>query len=332
MRRRRLSVQAYVDGVRSGDRAVLAQAITLVESAREDDRHLAGEVLTALAGPDRATVRLGVSGVPGAGKSTFIETLGLRLVEEGHQIAVLAVDPTSHATGGSILGDKTRMTRLSAHPRAYVRPSPTRGHLGGVARRTRETTLLVEAAGYDVVFIETVGVGQSEVAIADLVDSVLLLLLAGAGDDLQGIKRGILEIADVLAIHKADGDARERAEAARRELASALSLLHGGRGDWIPPVLACSSRTGDGIDAVWAAVQEHRAVMGEDGLAARRRQQALRGLWSTVDEALLRAFREDPAVVAARADVESQVVDGHLPATVAADRLVALWTATERDA
>jgi len=327
--RRRLALQAYVDGVRSGDRAVLAQAITLVESSRDDDRHLAGQVLTALADPSRDTQRIGVSGVPGAGKSTFVEAMGLRLVDAGHKVAVLAIDPTSRATGGSILGDKTRMTRLAAHPDAYVRPSPTRGHLGGVARRTRETTLLVEAAGYDIVFVETVGVGQSEVAIADLVDSVLLLLLSGAGDDLQGIKRGILEIADVLAIHKADGDTVPRAQAARRELASALSLLHGARDDWTPPVLTCSSQTGDGLDAVWDAVVRHRASLGADGLAARRRSQALRGLWSTVDEALLHAFRMDPAVQAARDDVERDVVDGRLPATVAADRLVALWTGSE---
>ncbi len=326
MSRPRLSVEAYVEGVRGGSRAILAQALTLVESTRDADRTLAGAVLSAL-GPDPGTSwRVGVSGVPGAGKSTFLEAMGLRRIEAGQRVAVLAIDPTSHTTGGSILGDKTRMTRLSSHPEAFVRPSPTRGHLGGAARRTGEAIRLVEAAGYDVVFVETVGVGQSEVAVSDLVDTVLLLVLAGAGDDLQGIKRGILEVADVLAVHKADGDGASRAAAARRELAGALSLLHGGRPGGPPPVLTCSSLTGDGLEDVWEAVVQHRVATGDAARRARRGTQALRSVWAAVDEALRNRFRGDPSVEAARAAIEPSVLDGSLPPTVAAARLVAAWT------
>lgn len=327
MKRRRLSVEAYVDGVRAGDRSVLAQAITLVESRHPDDRPLAGQVLAALPSATSTSVRLGVSGVPGAGKSTFIEALGWRRAEAGDRVAVLAVDPTSHTRGGSILGDKTRMSQLSHHPRAYVRPSPTRGHLGGVARQTRETIHLVEAAGFDLVLVETVGVGQSEVAVAELVDTVLLLLLPGAGDELQGIKRGILEAADVMALHKADGARKALAESARRELVSALAVLRGGEQDaWHPPVLTCSSLDGSGLGEVWEAVLDHRVSLGEAGLRARRRKQAISGLRSAVEQALFEAFRSDAAVSARWSELEREVAEGELPATVAADRLVTMWS------
>ena len=328
---RRLSVDAYVDGVRAADRAVLSRAITLVESALPADRALAAAVLDALGAPRADTVRVGVSGVPGAGKSTMVEALGLRAIDAGRRVAVLAIDPSSGRTGGSILGDKTRMTHLSASPQAFVRPSPTRGHLGGIGRRSRETLLLVEAAGFDLVFVETVGVGQSETTVAGIVDTVLLVLLAGAGDDLQGIKRGILEVADVVAVNKADGDHRPAAEAAARELAGALSLLHGGRGGWMPPVLPCSAVSGAGLSALWDAIEAHRAHRGVEGLASRRRAQALAALDETLHEALRAALDADPAVVALRPSIDAAVASGELPATVAADRLVAAWRATSRD-
>jgi LAO/AO transport system kinase len=323
--RRRLSIDDHVDGVLQGDRATLARTITLVESRHPDHRARARQVLARLLPHAGQAHRIGVSGVPGAGKSTFLETLGLRLLEAGHQVAVLAVDPTSGVSGGSILGDKTRMAGLAADRRAFIRPSPTGGQLGGVARTTRETLLVCEAAGFDVVFVETVGVGQSETVVAELVDTYLVLMLAGAGDDLQGIKRGILELADILAVHKADGDNLPRARQARHELEAALHLLRTDTTLWTPPVLTCSSRTGEGLDAVWEALQEHRRTLEEAGQLLRRRQaQQLRWMWQLVEDEVVRRLHENLGVRAAAPDLEAAVREGRLPAAAAAEELLAV--------
>ena len=327
-RRPRLSVEDHVRGILAGDRAVLARAITLVESNHPRHRAMAQEVLLGVLPHSGGAQRVGITGVPGVGKSTFIEALGHRLVEAGHRLAVLAIDPTSTVTGGSILGDKTRMGRLSTHPAAFVRPSPTRGSLGGVHQRTRETLLLCEAAGFDVVFVETVGVGQSETTVVDMVDSYLVLMLAGAGDELQGIKRGILELAEILVIHKADGDNRDAALRARREYLGALRFMKPTHPGWRTPVLTCSSYTGEGIEAVWEAVGEHRSRLIEDGALSRRRQeQARRWMWTLVEEAVLRDLRENPAVVRAAGDLEKAVVEGTTTATRAAQSLLKTFEA-----
>jgi LAO/AO transport system kinase len=322
-------VPALVDGVLGGSRAVLARAITLVESRRADHRAAGHELLRALLPHAGGARRVGVSGVPGVGKSTFVEALGTRLTGGGrHRVAVLAVDPSSVRTGGSILGDKTRMPRLAADDDAFVRPSPASGTLGGVARATRETIVLVEAAGYDVVLVETVGVGQSEVAVAGMVDTFLLLTLARTGDQLQGIKKGVLELADVVAVNKADGPHERDARAAARELAGALRMVAPGPADgagapWRAPVLACSAQTGAGLDEVWAAVVRHGAALGEAGLAARRAEQQVAWMWATVRDRLLDRLRDDPAVRAALPELEAAVRAGELPATAAADAVLA---------
>lgn len=317
----RLTVPEYVAGVRAADRAVLGRAFTLMESTRPQDRDLARQVLEALQPYAGGSIRVGLSGVPGVGKSTFLEAMGCRLIDRGHRVAVLAVDPTSDVSGGSILGDKTRMGELSRRENAFVRPSPTSGRLGGVAGATRECLLVCEAAGFDVVFIETVGVGQSETAVAGMVDSFLVLMLAGAGDDLQGIKRGILEVADVLAIQKADGDNRDRAQASRRELGSALRLLRG-HGDWAPPVLACSALTGDGLDEVWAAVLSHRDHLQETGqLESKRSKQLLAWMHHLVEQRILDDFRRSTKVAAA--ELGELVRRGKIWPAAAADALLA---------
>jgi LAO/AO transport system kinase len=282
-------------------------------------------------------VRVGVSGVPGVGKSTFIETLGTHLTGRGLRTGVLAVDPSSVRTGGSVLGDKTRMTRLAADPRAFVRPSPAAGTLGGVARATAQAMVVLEAAGYDVVLVETVGVGQSEVTVAGMVDTFLLLTLARTGDQLQGIKRGILELADVLAVNKSDGRETE-ARAAARELAGALRVVHRGPGrtedlpgprrSWVPPVLTCSALTGAGVPEVWDQVLAHRAWLGEAGLRDKRAAQQLEFTWTLVREELEQRLRRSPAVAAVRAEVRAEVLAGRLPAPVAADRILAAFDGT----
>ncbi|MET0285018.1 MAG: methylmalonyl Co-A mutase-associated GTPase MeaB [Polyangiales bacterium] len=319
-RRRDLTVDEYVTGVRAGDRAVLGRAISLIESNARAHREHAEAVLTALLPHTGGAHRVGISGVPGVGKSTFVEALGTRLTGAGKKVAVLAVDPTSARTRGSILGDKTRMTLLSQDPRAFIRPSPSSGSLGGVGRKTRETLLLCEAAGFDVVLVETVGVGQSETMVAELVDFFLVLLLAGAGDELQGIKRGILELADMLAVNKADGDNEKRADRARREYASALELLHANTKEaWQVPVLTCSARTGAGIDALWAEVTRHHREADASGrLAARRQTQQLRWMWQMVDGELLAALRRHPEVSRALPALERALAAGSLTATAAA--------------
>ena len=321
MARKPIDVKEYAKGVLDGSRTTLARAITLVESTKPAHRELAQQLLVELLPHAGGAHRVGITGVPGAGKSTFIEGLGTQLTEAGHRVAVLAVDPSSSKTGGSILGDKTRMARLSVDERAFVRPSPTSGTLGGVARATRESIVLVEAAGYDVVLVETVGVGQSEIAVANMVDCFLLLALARTGDQLQGIKKGVLELADVVAVNKADGPHESDARKAARELTGALRLLRGPTG--APKVLTCSGLTGGGLDVVWETVREHRAGLEASGeLAARRRQQQVDWTWSMVHDQLLASLHGDPAVRTLVPELERRVRDGQLTATLAAEQIL----------
>ncbi|MER7840708.1 methylmalonyl Co-A mutase-associated GTPase MeaB [Streptomyces sp. NPDC096040] len=318
-----IDVDAYVKGVLDGRRAVIARAITLVESTRPQHRALAQELLTELLPHSGRARRIGISGVPGVGKSTFIDAFGTLLTGLGHRVAVLAVDPSSTRTGGSILGDKTRMERLSVDPSAFVRPSPSAGTLGGVTKATRESMVVMEAAGYDVILVETVGVGQSETAVADMVDSFLLLSLARTGDQLQGIKKGVLELADVIAVNKADGPHERDARSAARELAGALRLMHGKDAFWTPPVLSCSARESTGLELVWERLEQHRALLDSTGrLADKRREQQVGWTWSMVRDELLGRLSAHPAVRAAAPGLERQVRDGTLTATLAAERIL----------
>ncbi len=323
-----VDVGALLAGVRAGDRAAVSRAITLVESANDDHRAAARELLGALE-PSPGSTRVGISGVPGVGKSTFIETLGTHLTGLGHRVGVLAVDPSSQRTGGSVLGDKTRMPRLTADAAAYIRPSPSSGTLGGVARATTQAMIVLENAGYDVVLVETVGVGQSETTVAGMVDTFLFLTLARTGDQLQGIKRGILELADVIAVNKADGDRVQEARSAARELAGALRMVHRSEatGEWTPPVLTCSGLEGTGVPEVWAAVGRHREHLGADGIAAQRAEQQLEFTWSIVRDELARRLERSPGVAAIRDEVRTAVLSGELPASLAADRLLAAYDA-----
>ncbi|NWF25409.1 methylmalonyl Co-A mutase-associated GTPase MeaB [Streptomyces sp. PKU-EA00015] len=319
----KIDIDAYVKGVRGGSRAYVARAVTLVESTRADHKVLAQQLLTELLPYAGAARRVGISGVPGVGKSTFIDALGSMLTGLGHRVAVLAVDPSSTRTGGSILGDKTRMERLATDPAAFVRPSPSAGTLGGVAKATRETIIVMEAAGYDVVLVETVGVGQSETAVADMVDSFLLLSLARTGDQLQGIKKGVLELADVIAVNKADGPHERDARSAARELAGALRLMHPADAAWTPPVLSCSAREGTGLDTLWERLEQHRTVLESTGrLAAKRRDQQIDWTWAMVRDALAERLHRHPAVRELAPDVERRVREGTLTATLAAERLL----------
>lgn len=321
--RNTIDVDAYVKGVLDGSRSAVARAITLVESTRADHREHAQRLLTALLPHSGTARRIGISGVPGVGKSTFIDALGTMLTGLGHRVAVLAVDPSSTRTGGSILGDKTRMERLSVDPAAFVRPSPTAGTLGGVAKATRETIIVMEAAGYDVVLVETVGVGQSETAVANMVDSFLLLSLARTGDQLQGIKKGVLELADLIAVNKADGPHERDAKSAARELAGALRLMHPADAAWTPPVLSCSAREGTGLDTVWERLEQHRKVLDTSGrLQAKRSDQQVDWTWSMVRDTLLDRLRSHPGVRALAPALEQEVRDGSLTATLAAERIV----------
>ena len=315
-------ITALERGILAGDRAALARAITLVESRRADHQTAARALLEQLMPHTGKAQRVGITGVPGAGKSTTIEALGCNLTAAGHRVAVLAVDPSSSRTGGSILGDKTRMERLSVDPNAFIRPSPSGGTLGGVTRKTREAMLLCEAAGFDVVIVETVGVGQSETAVADMVDIFLALLIPGGGDELQGIKKGLIEIADLIVINKADSDP-ERAERSAREYRTALHILTPASPDWTPPVITASGLKNDGLDRLWRQVERHREVMGANGeRAARRAAQNARWMWAMVQGRLDEAFRGHPAVAALSSDLERQVRTGRLPASAAADRLL----------
>lgn len=319
----RIDIDAYVKGVLDGKRAQIARAITLVESTRPQHRALAQELLTQLLPHSGRARRIGISGVPGVGKSTFIDALGTMLTGLGHRVAVLAVDPSSTRTGGSILGDKTRMERLAVDPAAFVRPSPTAGTLGGVAKATRESVVVMEAAGYDVVLVETVGVGQSETAVANMVDSFLLLSLARTGDQLQGIKKGVLELADVLAINKADGPHERDARSAARELAGALRLMHPADAAWTPPVLSCSARESSGLDEVWDRLEQHRNLLDSTGrLAAKRRDQQVDWTWTMVREELLDRLRGNGAVRELAPGLEQRVREGTLTATLAAERIL----------
>ncbi|MFI1393649.1 methylmalonyl Co-A mutase-associated GTPase MeaB [Streptomyces sp. NPDC020681] len=321
-----IDIDTYVKGVRDGSRAHIARAITLVESTRADHRGLAQQLLTELLPYSGTARRVGISGVPGVGKSTFIDALGTMLTGLGHRVAVLAVDPSSSRTGGSILGDKTRMERLAVDPAAFVRPSPTSGTLGGVAKATRETMIVMEAAGYDVVLVETVGVGQSETAVANMVDSFLLLSLARTGDQLQGIKKGVLELADVIAVNKADGPHERDARSAARELAGALRLMHSPDAAWTPPVLSCSAREGTGLDVVWERLEQHRSLLDSTGrLAAKRRDQQIDWAWTMVHDELRDRLRSHPQVRALAPGLERQVRDGELTATLAAERILAAF-------
>ncbi len=322
-RRKELSREEYVNGVRAGDRAVLGRAISLIESNAAAHQGLAQEVLTELLPHAGNAHRVGISGVPGVGKSTFIEALGTKLTSAGHRVAVLAVDPTSERTRGSILGDKTRMVNLSQNPAAFIRPSPSGGSLGGVGRKTRETILLCEAAGFDVVLVETVGVGQSETMVADMVDFFLVLMLAGAGDELQGIKRGILELADLVAVNKADSGNEKAAERARQEYEGALSLMHGKNDEWKVPVVKCSALSNQGMDELWAHVERHReAFLASGGLHTRRKRQLLQWTWQMVEGELIDRLHAHPAVRAQAPELEARVQDGSLTATLAARQIL----------
>jgi LAO/AO transport system kinase len=315
-------VEDYVDGVLAGDRAVLARTITLLESSNLDHRRTAQEVLQRLLPHSGGAHRVGITGVPGVGKSTFIDQLGVNLTGAGHRVAVLAVDPTSSRTGGSILGDKTRMERLAVDPGAFIRPSPAGRTLGGVTRATRETILVCEAAGFDVVLVETVGVGQSETVVADMVDFFLVLMLAGAGDDLQGIKKGVLELADMIAVNKADGDNRSRAELAAADYRMALHLMTPASPTWTPPVLTCSGLADEGLDEVWHQVQVHRSKLGATGeLEDRRRAQQVRWLWSMLDERLRDDLRTHAEVVDLLDRLEREVREGAVTATAAVEQV-----------
>lgn len=300
MSRARPSVEELADGIRSGDRSILARAITLAESKRRDDQKLIQQLLVELLPETGAARRIGLTGVPGAGKSTTIEALGTWLIERGHRVAVLAIDPSSSRAGGSILGDKTRMQKLSLSPDAFVRPSPTSGVLGGVGRRTREALMLCEAAGFDVVIVESVGVGQSEALMSEIVDCFCLLLVPGAGDELQGIKRGIIEMADLVVVNKADGDRVNLAKRAAGDYRHALRLLPESTPGWKTPVIIASATEGTGLEALWENIEEHRAHLEESGLLdQRRRDQQLGWLRSLVEEAVLAAFRDRDGVPAA---------------------------------
>ncbi|WP_038553955.1 methylmalonyl Co-A mutase-associated GTPase MeaB [Nocardia nova] len=323
-RKREVDVAQLAKAVRGNERAALARAITLVESTRADHREAAQKLLLELATDDSVdSNRVGITGVPGVGKSTFIDTLGMYLIGQGHRVAVLAVDPSSTRTGGSILGDKTRMARLSVERNAYIRPSPTAGTLGGVAKATRETIVLLEAAGYDVILVETVGVGQSEVTVANMVDVFCFLTLARTGDQLQGIKKGVLELADLVAVNKADGRHEIEARAAARELQGAMRLIHPRESLWRPPVLTMSGLNGTGLDTFWDTVLEHRRVLTEAGeFAEKRRRQQVDWTWTMVHDNLLRRLADNPAVKAIRGQVEKQIRDGSLTPALAAEELL----------
>ncbi|HME74141.1 MAG TPA: methylmalonyl Co-A mutase-associated GTPase MeaB [Mycobacterium sp.] len=324
------SIDDLAAAVRSGDRAALARAITLVESTRPDHHQQAQQLLLALTPTAGNAHHVGITGVPGVGKSTAIEALGMYLIERGHRVAVLAVDPSSTRTGGSILGDKTRMPRLAVHPDAYIRPSPTSGTLGGVAKATRETIVLMEAAGFDVILVETVGVGQSEVAVANMVDTFVFLTLARTGDQLQGIKKGVLELADIVVVNKADGEHLREARKAARELSGAIRLIYPRETLWRPPVLTMSALEGTGLEELWETVERHQKVLSEAGeFEARRRAQQVDWTWQMVRDTVLDRVLSNPAVRKGRAEVERRVLAGELTPALAAQQILKLASITE---
>lgn len=324
-KRRQLTARDYIDGVLGGDRAILSRAITLVESNAPAHFDLAQEVISGVLHATGKATRVGITGVPGAGKSTFIEALGTWLCEQGHRVAVLAVDPSSTVTRGSILGDKTRMERLAREPRAFIRPSPSGGTLGGLTRKSRETMLLCEAAGHDVILVETVGVGQSEVTVRDMVDFFMLLVITGAGDELQGMKKGVMELADAIVVNKADGDNVTKAQAARADYDQFLHWLRPATEGWTSHAWTCSSLTGEGVPEVWGVVEEFMATTMASGVHdERRRRQALSWVRSMVEGQLLRSFYGDPNVKARLPEIEERVARGELAATRAALELLEL--------
>jgi LAO/AO transport system kinase len=313
-------------GVLAGNRAMLGRAITLVESRNQKRQEAAQDLLHRLLPHAGNAHRVGITGVPGVGKSTFIESLGTQLTAAGNKVAVLAVDPTSSRSGGSILGDKTRMAALASDPNAFIRPSPSAGTLGGVARATRETIVVLEAAGYNVVLVETVGVGQSETTVADMVDFFLVLMLPGAGDELQGIKKGILELADMVAVNKADGDNRQRATAAQREYKTALHILTPASPNWSPPVVTCAGLTGEGLGALWNQIEEHRRIFTKSGERTdKRRRQQVRWMWAMLEDRLISGLRSHPAVRAALPEIERQVAAETMTPARATETLLSFW-------
>jgi LAO/AO transport system kinase len=317
-----LDIKTIADDLRSGHRAALARAITLIESRRSDHQAAARELVQALLLQTGKAIRVGITGSPGVGKSTTIDALGMFLIERGHKVAVLAVDPSSARTGGSILGDKTRMARLSASDNAYIRPSPASGTLGGVAAKTREAMLLCEAAGFDVVLVETVGIGQSETAVCDMTDFFLALMLPGAGDELQGIKKGLVELADMIAVNKADGDNIKRANLAAGEYRGALHILSPRSEHWHPPVLTYSALTGAGIDTIWQKILDHRTAMNASGeFEARRRDQQVKWMWSMFEQLTMARLRADASVRAKVKRIETEVAAGRISPALAAEQI-----------
>lgn len=326
-RPRNVSPAHFVEGIQRGDRSVLAQAITLIESSRPADRELADQIVEKCLPASEPSIRVGITGVPGAGKSSLIEALGKHLIaERGETVAVLAIDPSSQLSGGSILGDKTRMTFIAASDSAFIRPAPSRGAPGGVAQHTREAILLCEAAGYRNILVETVGVGQSETAVREMVDFFLLITLAGAGDELQGIKRGVMELADMVAVNKADGDNIRAAERARIEVENALHFLPSSPSGWVPRAMACSAHTGHGVADLWSTVLEFAASTRANGwFQLRRREQARRSMRENLELALMQLFRSDPKVQTLLAELEEQVFAGQITAFAAVHNLFALF-------
>ena len=317
--------QYYVQGVLEDNRRILAKTITLIESSLPARQELARKIIDLLLPYTGKAVRLGITGVPGVGKSTFIESLGTMLVKNGYRVAVLAVDPSSKRSGGSVLADKTRMKKLSVEEKAFIRPSPSGGTLGGVAKKTRETMIVCEAAGFDVMIVETVGVGQSETTVASMVDFFLVLMIAGAGDELQGIKKGILELADAVAVNKADGNNVERAELARKQYETALHFLAPSSPNWTPPVLTCSALEMNGIDVVWETVLKHRRKFMDTGeLVANRKKQAVDWMWSLVKEGLNERFYQNPEVKKILPRVLKEVENVTTASTIAASQLLFL--------
>lgn len=321
--RRRIDVDELVDAVRSGDRPKLARAITLLESTAPAHRVLAQELLVKLLPFAGGALRVGITGVPGVGKSTFIENLGMKLIAEGHKVAVLAIDPTSSRSGGSILGDKTRMQKLSQNDHAFIRPSPSAGTLGGVAKATRESMVVFEAAGFDTILVETVGVGQNEVAVSQMVDTFTFLALAGAGDQLQGIKKGVLEMADLIAINKADGPNVKSAKRAARDLAAAMRMVRPDSDDWHPPTMTMSAVEDEGVDEFWETVQKHHETMVANGhFEENRKRQQVKWMWSMVHETLLLRLNTNPEVASEREIVEKLLRDGTITPTLGAQRIL----------